>query len=426
MQDMRVCVIGGGSVYTPELVEGFISRPGLPVREIVLMDVDEGRLRVVGGLAQRMVQAAGAGIKISLTTELGEALEGAKYVIAQLRVGGTPARIQDERIPLRFGIVGQETTGPGGFSCALRTIPVMLKIAEEIEKLAPDALLVNFTNPAGLVTEALLRHTRARAVGLCNVPLGMRHMIAGWLEESPQDLELFYSGLNHLSWVFGVRARGKDLTEKALSCAVERARKGDFPFSPELVEVLGAIPSYYLRYYYHHDEVLEKQLRAGRTRGEEVLELEAELLRLYAESSLAQKPELLGRRGGARYSQAAVGLISALHHGNGEVHILNVRNDGAIPDLPDDCVVEVPARVGREGIEPLPQGPLPPGVRGLVQAVKAYEELTVKAAVEGDARAALQALLAHPLVPSFSVAKGLWAAIKKANRAYLPQFGGRS
>lgn len=425
MEGLKICVIGGGSTYTPELIEGFtVRREELPVRQIVLMDVDEERLRVVGGLAQRMLRAAGAGTELSLTTRRLEALEGAHYVITQLRVGGMAARIQDERIPLRFGVVGQETTGPGGFASALRTIPVLLDIARDMAEVAPEARLINFTNPSGIVTEALVKYTRVPTVGLCNSPIGFQRSIARELGVAPECVQLDYVGLNHLSWIRGVKVDGEDVFQHVLGATIAQARAGRSLFSPKLVETLGMIPSYYLHYYYHHDRAVAEQLRAGKTRGEEVRKIESELLKLYADPNLSSKPKLLERRGGAHYSTAAVALISAIHNDKGELHIVNTKNRGALPDLPPDCVAELPAVVDQDGVHPLPTAPMPPSIRGLVQAVKAYEELTVKAAAEGDARAALQALLAHPLVPSFSVAKGLWAAIEKANRAYLPQFGG--
>lgn len=427
MKGLKVCVIGGGSTYTPELIEGFIVRTReLPVREIVLVDVDEERLGIVGGLAGRMLRAAGADIALSLTKDRREALVGADYVITQLRVGGMAARVLDEKIPIQFGVIGQETTGPGGFACALRTIPVLLEVALDVAEVAPEARLINFTNPSGIVTEALLKHTNVPVIGLCNIPIGFQTQIASQLGTSPDRVRLDYVGLNHLSWLRGVQADGEDVFPRVFAAYLDRSRKGEFPFSPELLETLGLIPSYYLRYYYHRDLVLEEQLRAGKTRAQEVSEIEAELLKLYGDSELVTKPKLLERRGGAHYSTAAVGLISAMHNDTGEIHILNVRNDGAIPDLPWDCVVEIPAVVHRNGVHPLPTAPLPPSIRGLVQQVKAYEELTVEAAVEGDARTALQALLAHPLVPSFSAAQGLWAAIVEAHRAYLPQFRART
>lgn len=423
MSKLKIAVIGGGSVYTPELIEGFlVRREELPLDEICLMDIDQERLKIVGGLVERMVQAAKAPIHIKLTTALEQALTEAAFVITQIRVGGVAARILDEKIPLQFGVVGQETTGPGGFAKALRTIPVMLDLARKIEKICPNAILINFTNPSGIVTEAILRYTRVRAIGLCNVPLGMKHMIAGWLRADPETVELDYFGLNHLSWVRGVKISGEDVFSKAFAAAVEQARSGVFPFSPDLLEALRLIPSYYLRYYYHHDEVVEEQKKALKTRAEEVQEIDRELFRLYADPALSKKPALLEKRGGAHYSTAAVSLISAVYNNKGEIQIVNLQNRTAIPDLSHEAVVEVPARIDRNGAHPIPTSPLPKQVRGLVQAVKAYEELTLEAAITGDEHLALQALLAHPLVPSFSVAHNLWRAIKAAHRPYLPQF----
>jgi 6-phospho-beta-glucosidase len=424
---LKVCVIGGGSTYTPELIEGFIEKKDeLPVATIALMDIDETKLRVVGGLAERMLRAAEVVIKLMLTTQRREALEGADYVITQIRVGGLACRIQDEKIPLRLGVVGQETTGPGGFAKALRTIPVLLDVAHDVAEVAPAAHLINFTNPSGIITEALLKYTDIPTIGLCNSPFGFQRGIAEQLGVAPEHVQLDYVGLNHLSWIRGVRLDGEEIFDRVLEGAIARARAGESPFSPQLLETLGMLPSYYLNYYYNHDQVMAEQRRAGKTRGEEVQEIEASLLELYADPNLRHKPKLLEKRGGAHYSTVAVAVISAIHRDKGEVHIVNTRNDGALPDLPPHCVVELPSVINRSGARAVPVAPMPPAIRGLIQAVKAYEELTVLAGAEGDERAALQALLAHPLVPSFAVAQRLWAAIKEANRAYLPQFEGRT
>lgn len=423
MDGLRICVIGGGSTYTPELIEGFIhKRDELPVATIALMDIDEERLRVVGGLAKRMLRAAGADVKLQLTTRRREALAGADYVITQIRVGGMACRVQDEKIPPQFGVIGQETTGPGGFAKALRTIPVLLDIAREMAQVAPDAHLINFTNPSGIITEALLKYTEIPTIGLCNSPFGFQMGIAQQFGVASERIYLDYVGLNHLSWIRGVRLDGNDVYEQVLQGAINLARQGQSPFAPELLETLGMLPSYYLTYYYNHEQMLAEQRQADRTRGEVVQEIEANLLQLYADPNLTHKPSLLANRGGAHYSTVALAVISAMHHDKNEVHIVNTRQRGALPDLPPHCVAELPALINRRGAEPLAATPLPPAIRGLVQAVKAYEELTVWAAVEGDEQTALQALLAHPLVPSFAAAQGLWAAIRKANRAYLPQF----
>jgi len=419
---LKICVIGGGSTYTPELIEGFIERKDeLPVATITLMDIDEDRLRVVGGLAGRMLRSAEADIELRLTTQRKEALEGADYVITQIRVGGLACRIQDEKIPLQFGVVGQETTGPGGFAKALRTIPVLLDIARDMAEVAPEAHLINFTNPSGIITEALLKYADIPTIGLCNSPFGFQQGIAHQLGVVPERVQLDYVGLNHLSWIRGVRLDGEEVFDQVLEGAMARA--GESPFSPELLETLGMLPSYYLTYYYNHDQMVAEQRRAEKTRGEVVQEIEASLLELYADPNLKHKPKLLEKRGGAHYSTVAVAVISAIHHDEGEVHIVNTLNNGALSDLPPHCVVELPSVINGSGVRAIPVAPMPPVIRGLTQAVKAYEELTVLAGAEGDEQAALQALLAHPLVPSFAVAQGLWAAIKEANRAYLSQFG---
>jgi 6-phospho-beta-glucosidase len=425
-RELSISVIGGGSTYTPELMEGFIEKQAdLGLATVTLMDVNQDRLSVVGGLCKRMIRATGSPIKLVLSTEREQALEGADYVITQIRVGGNAQRVVDERIPLHFGVVGQETTGPGGFAKALRTIPVMLSIAADMERLCPQAWLINFTNPSGLITEALVRHSNVRVIGLCNLPINTLHAVAGYLDEPPERVSLDYVGLNHLSWVKGVYLGGRDVTEAVLAKAVEEARRGVrglFPFSPEVIETLDMLPCYYLRYYYHHDQVLEEQKKAGRTRGEEVQEIEEKLLARYADPHLVSKPQELEKRGGALYSTAAVSLVAAIVGNKNEVHIVNCRNRSAIPDLPEGSVVEVPCLVGAGGAIPLTAGRLPAAIRGLIHSVKAYEELAVEAGVSGDRRAAVQALASHPLVPSFGMAEELLNAILEANRDYLPQF----
>jgi 6-phospho-beta-glucosidase len=424
--ELKICVIGGGSTYMPELIEGFIDKQAeLGLAMVTLMDIDQDRLRVVGGFAQRMIRAAGSPIELVLSTDRAQALEGARYVISQIRVGGNAQRVIDEEIPPRFGVVGQETTGPGGFAKALRTIPVMLSIAADMERLCPQAWLINFTNPSGLITEALATHSRVRVIGLCNLPVNMIYQVARYLGVPPGRISLDYVGLNHLSWMKGAYLDGQEVTEVVLAKAIEeasQAAEGRSPFSPQLIEMLGMLPCYYLRYYYHHDEVLEEQKKADKTRGEEVQEMEEKLLAMYADPHLVSKPKELEKRGGALYSTAAVSLIAAIVGKKNEVHIVNCRNRGALEDLPKGSVVEVPCVVGAAGPIPLTVGRLPVLVRGLVHSVKAYEELTIEAAVTGDRRTALQALVTHPLVPSFGVAKALLNNILEANREYLPQF----
>jgi 6-phospho-beta-glucosidase len=425
-EGLKICVIGGGSTYTPELIEGFIEKQAeLGLDTVTLMDTDQDRLRVVGGFSERMIRAAGSPLKLVLSTERTQALEGADYVISQIRVGGNAQRVIDEKTPMPYGIVGQETTGPGGFAKALRTIPVILSVAADMEKLCAQAWLINFTNPSGLITEALVKHSNVRVIGLCNLPINMIHQVAGYLGVPPGRISLDYVGLNHLSWMRGAYLDGQEVTEVVLAKAIEEANQaaeGHSPFSPELIRMLGMLPCYYLRYYYHHDQVLEEQRSADKTRGEQVQEIEEKLLAMYADPQLVTKPEELEKRGGALYSTAAVSLIAAIVGNKNEVHIVNCRNRGALADLPEGAVVEVPCLVGAAGPIPLTVGHLPVLARGLVHSVKAYEELTIEAAVTGDRRTGLQALVTHPLVPSFRVAKALFNSILQANREYLPQF----
>ncbi len=430
-RDLKVAVIGAGSSYTPELIEGFVeAREELNVARIAMMDIDEQRLSIVGGLTERMLQAAGVSVELELTTDRQRAIEGAHYIITQIRVGQMAARVQDEKIPLRFGVIGQETTGPGGFAKALRTIPVLLDIARDIQRLAaPGAFLVNFTNPSGLITEALLRYSEISVIGLCNLPIGIEMRLAKEFGVDRRRVTIDHVGLNHLNWLRGAWVDGRDVWDQVFQKAIEEARRredDDWGFSAELLETLQCIPCGYLNYYYNRDRVLEKQLKAEKTRGEEVIEIERQLMEMYRDPQLHEKPKLLEERGGAYYSKAAVSLISAIENDKKEVHVVNTLNRGAVPDLPPDVVVEIPCVVGAGGARPLVTAPMAPEILGLTQQVKAYEVLAAKAGAEGDRRAALQALLAHPLVPSFSVAQGLLDALLEANRPFLPQFFGES
>ncbi len=419
---VKVAVVGGGSTYTPELVEGFVTRGDrLPVDELVLLDIDSERLAVVGALAERMMRRAGWTGRLVLSGDRDEALEGADFVIVQLRVGGQTARLSDETIPLRFGCIGQETTGPGGFAKALRTVPVVLELAEETARRgAPGAWFVDFTNLTGLVTQALLDHGH-RALGLCNVAIGFQRRFAGLFGVGPQQVQLEHVGLNHLTWERRVFVDGVDRLPELLAGTMHGlAEEAEMP--QELIRAVGAIPSSYLHYYYLTERVLEQQRAAGRTRAEEVMEIEAGLLDLYRDPSLDTKPALLEERGGAFYSDAAAALVASLHAGTGDVQVVNVRNDGAIPNLPDDAVVEVSARIDRDGAHPLPVDPLAPDLLALVGHVKAYELLAAEAATSGDRRTALRALMTNPLAGGFDVAAPMLEALLDANRAYLPRF----
>jgi 6-phospho-beta-glucosidase len=418
---VKIAVVGGGSTYTPELVDGFARRTDrLPIDELVLLDPDLQRLEPVAGLTRRMLDRIGWAGKLQATSDRAAALEGADFVVFQLRVGGQAARHVDETLPHRFGILGQETTGPGGFAKALRTVPLVLELAEEAaRRAAPGAWIVDFTNPVGIVTQALI-DSGARALGLCNVAIGLQRWLAVQLGVEPEQVALEHVGLNHLTWERAVLVDGVDRLPEMLDR--DPAQVADEVRLPvDLVKELRAIPSYYLRYYYCRDEVLQEQLR-GKSRAEQVMEIERGLLEMYRDPALNEKPKLLEKRGGAFYSEAAAQLIASLHAGTGDVQVVNVRNGGALPDLPDDAVVEIPARVDRDGAHPAPLAPMAPEIRGLVQAVRAYEDLAVQAAVHGDRTAAEKALLAHPLVGQFSVARPLLEALLEANRAYLPRF----
>jgi 6-phospho-beta-glucosidase len=421
---VKIAVVGAGSTYTPELVEGFTTRAGrLPVDELVLLDPDPERLRVVGGLAGRILDRRGFAGRLVLTCDRAAALDGADFVLLQLRVGGQAARHLDESIPRAFGCVGQETTGPGGFAKALRTVPVVLEIAQEAaRRSAAGHWIVDFTNPVGIVTQALLDDGH-RAIGLCNVAIGFQRRLAALLGVAPDRVELEHVGLNHLTWEREVRVDGVNrLPELIRTMAPALAEEIGLP--AELIEAQAALPSYYLRYYYATREVIAEE-GTGPTRAEEVMEIERGLLRLYEDPALAEKPALLEQRGGAFYSEAAAALVASLHDGAHDIQVVDIRNDGAIPDLPAGAVVEVPARIDRDGAHPLSLAPLAPDIRGLVQHARAYEDLAVAAARSGDRVTALRALLANPLVPDHAAAAGLLAAILDANRGHLPRFFGR-
>jgi len=419
---MKIAVIGGGSTYTPELIEGFARRAGvLPFTELVLHDVNADRLEVVGGLARRILDRDGLADRLRLTTDRHAAVEGAAAVLIQLRVGGQQARMVDETLPGKFGLLGQETTGPGGFAKALRTVPVVLDIADEVRRVAaPDAWIVDFTNPVGIVVRALL-DAGHRARGLCNVAIGFQRRLARVFGVEPERVRLDHAGLNHLSWIRGVHVDGVDRLPELLTGELGEQVAKEVEAPIELLRTIGAVPSYYLHYFYCTDQTVHEQ-RTGATRAAEVLEIENTLLDMYRDPSLDHKPELLEKRGGAYYSEAAAGLVTSLLTGDDALHYVDIHNGRTIGGLPEDAVVEVPALVGRNGARPLPVAPLPPEMLGLVQAVTAYEVLAIEAARTGSRSTALRALLANPLVRQWDVAVPLLDALLAANRAHLPQF----
>ncbi len=430
---MKVAVIGGGSTYTPELVNGFLARAAtLPVAELWLMDIDAERLQVVGGFAQRMVAARGAPFKVVLTGDQRAAVEGAAYVTTQLRVGQMPARRADEYLGRRHGLVGQETTGVGGMAKALRTIPVLLKLAQDMRELAPGAMLVNFTNPSGLVTQALARHAPdVPAVGVCNSPFNAKMTILREMEKALgqsiawERAELNTLGLNHLTWHRGFKVYGEEMWPRVMEGYLADLRADPEPeWDVRTIETLRMIPNYYLEYYYYPERVLAQQAHWPPSRAEVVMEVERDLLRQYADPALTAPPPELMKRGGAYYSTVATQLLNAHYNDLGETHVVNTVHAGAVPGWPADWVLELPCRVDRAGIHPLPAEPLPPVCFGLLAQVKAYELLTVEAAVHGDRTVAHQALLVHPLGPSADKVQAVLDDMLETHRAYLPQFWG--
>ncbi len=428
---MKVAVIGGGSTYTPELINGFLERAEtFPLGELWLMDIDAGRLATVGGFAQRMVTERGAPFQVRLTTDQREAVRGASYVTTQLRVGQMEARRADEYLGLRHGLVGQETTGVGGMAKALRTIPVLLKIAADMRELAPGAVLVNFTNPSGLVTEALNRYApEVTTAGVCNVPITAKMHLLEYLEKmlgqsiAPERAELKTLGLNHLSWHRGFTLDGEEMWPRLMDAIVAEVRQQPEPeWDVQTLSSLRMLPNYYLQYYYYTAHKLSDQAAWPPSRAEEVIEVEKDLLRQYADPQLTRPPEDLMKRGGAYYSTVATQLLSAHYNDLGETHIINVPHRGAVPGWPADWVLEMPCRVDRNGFHPLPAEPLPLACFGLLAQVKSYELLTVEAAVHGDRQAAYQALLAHPLGPAADRVQTVLDDLLETHRAFLPQF----
>ncbi|MDI5962168.1 6-phospho-beta-glucosidase [Streptantibioticus silvisoli] len=418
---MKLVVVGGGSTYTPELIDGFARlRDTLPIGELVLVDPAADRLDLVGGLARRIFAKQGHPGRITVTGELEPAVADADAVLLQLRVGGQAARNEDETWPLECGCVGQETTGAGGLAKALRTVPVVLDIAERVRRANPDAWIVDFTNPVGIVTRALLTHGH-KAVGLCNVAIGFQRKFAALLGVAPERIALDHVGLNHLTWERGVRLDGREVLPQLLAEHAERIA-ADLHLPASLVRRLGVVPSYYLRYFYQHDQVVE-ELRAEGSRASAVAAIERELLEMYADPALEEKPALLEKRGGAYYSEAAVQLIAALLGGGaaaaGSEQVVNVANAGTLPFLPDDAVIEVPALVDARGAVPLPVAPVEPLYAGLIAHTTAYEALALEAAVLGGRDRVFAALLAHPLVGQLDLAERLTDQLIDHNRAHL-------
>lgn len=418
-------IIGAGSTYTPELMDGIISRRNsLCFKEIRLMDIDAHKLHIVGGLCQRMAAAAGLDCAVSLTQNLDEALTGADFVVTQIRVGKLPARMLDEIIPLQYDLIGQETTGIGGFFKALRTIPVMLHIAARMEELCPNAFLINFTNPSGIITQAIHDHSSIRVIGLCNVPINMFDSMTENLGLANANMQ--YIGLNHLSWITRIESDGKDYLEEAIDRGINATPMKNIKasgFSKECLRAVGAIPSGYLEYFYNRNQKLEEEKKSEKCRAEVCMELEEELLELYQDKELCVKPSQLDGRGGAKYSLAAISLIDAIANDKREIHVVGVRNGDTLPFMRPDDVIEVACTIGRNGAIPVPVREFHnEHIMEMMQTVKGYERHTVRAAVKGDDDEALRALMIHPLIGDYSTARACYEALKQAHAQYLPQF----
>lgn len=434
-EGIKIVTIGGGSSYTPELVEGFIKRyQELPVKELWLVDIEAGqeKLNIVGALAKRMVEKAGLPIEVNLTLDRREALKDADFVTTQFRVGLLEARAKDERIPLKYGVIGQETNGPGGLFKGLRTIPVILDIVKDMEELCPDAWLVNFTNPAGMVTEAVLRYTNLKkVVGLCNVPIGIKMGIAKALDVDVERIEVQFAGLNHMVYGLDVYLDGVSIMDQVLDELGNPNSQWSMRnieaknWEPSFVKGLGVIPCPYHRYYYKTKDMLEEEQKAAQekgTRAEVVQQVEQELFELYKDPDLSIKPPQLEKRGGAYYSDAACNLISSIYNDKHDIQPVNTVNRGAIASIPAESAVEVNCIITKDGPKPIATGDLPVAVRGLVQQIKSFERVAAEAAVTGDYETALVAMTINPLVPSDEIAKQILDEMLEAHREHLPQF----
>ncbi|WP_027631702.1 6-phospho-beta-glucosidase [Clostridium hydrogeniformans] len=435
MKGLKIVTIGGGSSYTPELVEGFIKRyDELPVRELWLVDIKEGeeKLNIVGDLAKRMVKKAGVPMEIHTTLNRREALKDADFVTTQLRVGLLNARIKDERIPLSHGLIGQETNGAGGMFKALRTIPVILDIDKDMAELCPNAWLINFTNPAGMVTEALLRHgNNKKIIGLCNVPIGMEMAVAKLLDVDHSRIRIDFAGLNHMVFGNNIYKDGINVTEEVINKIANGEMGGvvknikDFDWMPEFIKGLNIMPCPYHRYYFQTKEMLEDELKEfskGETRAEVVKRLEDDLFELYKDENLNVKPPQLEKRGGAYYSDAACRLISSMYNDKKDIQPVNTRNNGAIKGIDENSAVEISCIITKDGPKPIQVGEMNVQVNGLVQQIKSFERLVIEAAVTGDYNKALVALTINPLIPSDKMAKIVLDELLVAHEDYLPQF----
>ncbi|WP_106496104.1 6-phospho-beta-glucosidase [Lentibacillus sp. Marseille-P4043] len=435
---LKLVVVGGGSSYTPEIIEGIIRRHDqFPVTDIVLVDIEAGRkkLEIIGNLALRMIEKSNKSINLTWTLDRKKALEQADFITTQIRVGGLDAREKDERIPLSHGFIGQETNGAGGIFKAFRTIPVLLELAEDVHTICPNAWIINFTNPAGIVTEALLKHSvHQKIIGVCNIPYNMRHSTAEILGVSPGDVKIEFVGMNH--FVFGkkVYVKGVDRTDEVLAKLTgdgldySPANIVSLGWSKAFMETFKLLPNPYHQYYFQTRDVLEQDLQAYEqhgTRAEIVQQLETSLFELYKDPQLRDKPKELEERGGAFYSDVACSLMDSIYNNKEDVQTVNTQNNGAIPDLPDDAVIEVNCIITKHGPKPLAAGPLPSSVKGIIYQMKAFEELVVRASISGDYNDAYTAFVMNPLIADEKRSKVLLDELLEAHKAYLPQFNSR-
>ena len=423
-KELKIAIIGAGSTYTPELIEGIINKhQTLPVRKLYLMDIEERKLNIVGGLCKRMVEHAKINCEVILSTDLDESITGASFVCAQIRVGKLPARVLDEKIPLKYDLIGQETNGIGGFFKGMRTIPAIMNIVHRMEILCPDAWLINFSNPSGMIAEAVLNNSKIKMMGLCNVPINTIDGLKKKMDLPNAEVE--YVGLNHLAWITSIRQDGIDYLQRAIDEGVNGAVMQNIPqttFSHDLIKSIGAIPTSYLIYYYFRDAQLKKAKEAEKCRGELCMEIEEQLLEIYSNSEVNTKPELLSKRGGARYSEVAINLIDSIYNDTNDIQVVNVLNNGAIPFMADNDAVEVCARIGRDGAKVIKTNCNNEHIKDYMLMMKAYEKHAVNAALTGNEDEAIRALLINPLVGDYNKLKPAYDELKEAHKAFLPQF----
>lgn len=425
---MKLTVIGGGSTYTPELIDGVISRHNrLPITHIYLVDIDPVKLKIIAQFAMRMIKAAKVDIEIEFGTDLRVGVRGAQFVVSQFRVGTQAARHRDELLGRKYKLIGQETVGVGGFAKALRTIPVALNVARTIVEEAPDAILLNFTNPAGLITQSLIQEIpELTTIGLCNVPWNTRIEIAQALGVAATAVTFDYVGLNHLSWIRGVKVDGIDCSAAALQAfrglTVEKGKPGDSPaWTQSSIDLLQAIPNYYLSYYYSEKAWIDYQA-SNPTRASEVMKIEEILIEKFKDETLVTKPDELMQRGGAYYSDSAAELMADIYNNAGTTHIVNTLNNGAVPEFPDSAVMEIPAVITAKGAQSIKTSAMRNDIDSLVRSVKDFELLTIDAAVNGSEESALRALITNPIGPDISDARDLWADLRKENAGMIGAF----